>query len=91
MAIYLGNLSVKQIEQRLGIELTEDERKQLNETHQDVASNVQKGKWHCFDIPFIVECGDMDTAIKIRDILTPYGSKMKRPIDIGIAEEETNE
>lgn len=58
----LGNLSVSEIEKRLGIEFTEDVRTFMKENHQSEASNIAKGKWHCFDIPFNLVCGDMETA-----------------------------
>jgi hypothetical protein len=61
----LGNLSVKQIEERLGIEFPQDIREFMGLTHQPNASNIAKGKWHCFDIPFNIICGDMETATKI--------------------------
>ena len=37
----------------------------MKQTHQDEASNIAKGKWHCFDIPFQLVCGDMEVATKI--------------------------
>ena len=51
MGIYLGNLSIEQMETRLGIKLTEDEKKQLW-GHQPLAKLKNKTDWHCFDIPF---------------------------------------
>lgn len=65
MSIMLGNLSVKQIEERLGIEFPEETREFMRENHEPNASNIPKGKWHCFDIPFTIVCGDMKTAEKI--------------------------
>jgi len=65
MNIMLGNLSVKQIEERLGIDFPQDIRDFMKETHQSNASNVAVGKWHCFDIPFCIVCGDVETATKI--------------------------
>lgn len=82
--IMLGNLTVKQIETRLGIELTESERKTLNESRQDSANDIGKNEWHCFDIPFVILCGEYDTAMKIKDILSPYANEFKQILQIGI-------
>jgi len=56
-----GNQSVSQIEKRLGIDFPDGIREFMNRTHQQEA----EGKWHCFDIPFNIVCGDMETAVKI--------------------------
>ena len=85
MAIYLGNLSVSDIEQRLGIELKEEERELLKSTHQAKADDIEDGKWHCFDIPFIISCGDVEMAGKIVEILTPYAEQFKQQIQIGLS------
>ena len=61
----LGNLSVSQIEERLGIEFPEETRELMKKTHESNASYIPKGKWHCFDIPFNLVCGDMEIATKI--------------------------
>ena len=82
MSIYLGNLSVKQIEERLSIYLSSEERKILIDSREQKAEHIPEGKWHCFDIPFIILCGSMDTAKKIRDILAPYSDKMACKIEI---------
>lgn len=84
MNVMLGNLTVKQIEERLGIKLTDTERELLNNTHQSKAENIKEDKWHCFDLPFTILCGSMDTAIKVRDILSPYSSSMHGQIQIAI-------
>lgn len=65
MSIMLGNKTVSQIEKRLGIEFPDDVREFMKQTHQPEANNIDKGKWHCFDIPFNLVCGDIETATKI--------------------------
>ncbi len=65
MNIRLGNLSVKEIENKLGIEFPDDIREFMKESRQHNASNIEKGKWHCFDMPFEMVCGDKETATKI--------------------------
>ena len=82
--IYLGNVSVEEMEQRLGIVFKEEERKLLKDNRQEKADNIAKGKWHCFDIPFIVACGDENIQKEIIKIFTPYASKFKEKIGIGI-------
>lgn len=84
MSIALGNLSIADMERRLGIMLDTNEREVLEGMRQDKASNIAPGKIHCFDIPFMIVCGCMDTAIKVRDILTPYSPQMTTAIQIGI-------
>ena len=85
--VMLGNLSVRQIEERLGIKLTDEERTLLSSTRQARAEGIAKDKWHCFDIPFVMMCGSQETAIKICEILRPYESKMTEAIRIVIASE----
>jgi len=65
MSIMLGDLSVSQIEQRIGVNFPEEIREFMKSSHQPNASDVQSGKWHCFDIPFNIVCGDIETATKI--------------------------
>ena len=93
MSIYLGNLTPEQIESRLGIELTAADKELLKKTHQPEANNVliAPGKWHCFDIPFMLMTHDMKTANMFVDIFRKYEpSKFKECLQIG-AEREENE
>lgn len=77
MSIMLGNLSVSQIEERLGIEFPEETRELMRKTHESNASNIPKGKWHCFDIPFNLVCGDMEIATKIFNSVKDKSSECK--------------
>lgn len=79
----LGNMSVEQIEQRCGIEFTKAEKDLLNSTRQTKAENIEKGKWHCFDIPFTILCGDKEFAEVIYKLFTKYAKKIK--CQIGVA------
>ena len=81
----LGNLTVSQIEKRLGIDFPEDVRKFMLETHQPNATNIAKGKWHCFDIPFKLVCGDIETATKIFEGLKPQSDKCKEALQFCLA------
>lgn len=86
MAIYLGNLTVEQIEERLGIQFSDSEKEELGAARQENASNIAAGKWHCFDIPFMIACGSYDFAERVKEILTPYVNDMKCPISVGVDE-----
>ena len=72
MNIFLGNLSVSQIETRMGISLTEDERNTLNSMRQEKADDIESGKWHCFDLPFMLICGDKPTADEVAKIFLAH-------------------
>lgn len=78
--IMLRNLSVSQIEKRLGIEFPEDIREFMKQSHCASASNVPAGKWHCFDIPFTIVCGDMDTATKIFNSVKDKADQVKEQL-----------
>ena len=73
----LGNLSVEQMESRLGIEFPPEIKEFMKKTRQQEAQNIKKGKGHCFDLPFNIVCGDMETATKIFEGLKPQTNKCK--------------
>ena len=72
MGIMLGNLSVEDIEYRLSITLSDEDRKQLNDSRQQKAEKIEQGKWHCFDLPFMIVCGDKETAVKFNKLFSAY-------------------
>ena len=80
----LGNLTVLQIEKRLGIEFPEDVRDFMKQTHQSRADNIEKGKWHCFDMPFNLVCGDMETATKIFESVKSKSSECKEQLQFSL-------
>lgn len=84
MEISLGNLSVSEIQARLGIEFPEDIVNYMKENHQATASNIQKGKWHCFDIPFNIVCGDVATAQRIFDALKDQSENCKESLRFSV-------
>jgi len=88
MGFVLGNLGIEEMERRTGITFPDELKKILEDTRQQTAGNVAKGKWHCFDAPFMILCGDYDLAKKIFDMLSPYQSFMKEKLLI--SEEGTN-
>ena len=71
MSIYLGNLSAKEMCERLGIECTEQiaDMELARERKADVKSGTDK--WHCFDIPFEVVCGTRQMKQPIRFSVVP--------------------
>ncbi len=84
MSIMLGNLSVKQIEQRLGIEFPEEIKKFMQNTHQPIVGNIGRGQWHCFDIPFNLVCGDIETATKISNSVKDKSGQCKEKLQFSL-------
>lgn len=84
----LGNLTESQIEKRLGIEFPEEIKEFMRKTHQSRAENVEIGKWHCFDIPFVMVCGDMDTATKIFKSLEPLSDQCQDTLRFSLSKGE---
>jgi hypothetical protein len=80
----LGNLSVSQIEKRLGIEFPQEIRDFMEKTNQPEAMNIGKGKWHCFDMPFTIVCGDMETATKIFNSVKHKSSECKERLHFSL-------
>lgn len=72
MTIYLGNLSVEQIENEYGVNFTEEDKQWLLEHHQPEANNIQSNKWHFFDIPRIMMTGSNEFAKEIYDRFVKY-------------------
>ena len=62
--IMLGNQTPEQIAQRLRITLSDEHLKELHDTWQ--------GKWHCYDLPFMMVCSDKPTAEKWVGIFKSY-------------------
>jgi cell wall assembly regulator SMI1 len=81
----LGNLSVNQIEERLGIEFPEDIKEFMKKTHEPNASNIPKGKWHCFDLPFNLVCGDIETATTIFNSVKEKSDECKATLQFSLS------
>lgn len=81
----LGNQSVSQIEKRLGIEFPEEIREFMKKTHEPNASNIPTGKWHCFDIPFNIVCGDIETATKIFNSVKDMSDECKEVLRFSLS------
>jgi hypothetical protein len=84
MSVMLGNLTVEQMEKRAGVQFSDELKTLMRDTHQQEASNIARGKWHCFDIPFHLVCGDMELAQKIYDHLKSNSDKFSEPLAISI-------
>lgn len=74
MIIMLGNLTLAQIEHRIGITLSDEHREELSKVRQDAVNTTPLGEgcWHGFDIPFMIVADTKKTASRIRDIFIQY-------------------
>lgn len=85
MNIYLGNLSVEQIEKEYQVQFSEEDKAWLKEHRQEnVSIKLGADKWHCFDIPRIIAVGSADFRQEIFDRLKNYA--FKGQIGIGVME-----
>lgn len=82
--IHLGNLTIEQMESRTGVRFPDELRTFLRDRHQSEASDIKAGKWHCFDLPFLLVCGDLKTAQQIYDHLSPLAASFAQPLEIGL-------
>lgn len=85
MSIYLGNLDIAEIERRSSVEFPQELCDYMLDKKQESASNIAEGKWHCFDIHFILVCGGRKTAEGIYKYLAPLSNQFKEPLQIGLA------
>ena len=74
MNIMFGNLTVAEMENRLGITLSDEHRQIFTESRQEKVNDtpLASGCWHCFDIPFMMVCDVRETALRFRDIIQQY-------------------
>ena len=84
MSIRLGHMSIKDIENRVGVIFPKELVVFMEKRNQEEADAVQKGKWHCFDIPFNLVCGDTEIAQKVYDHLKPISGQFERQLGISI-------
>ncbi len=84
-----GNLNLSQIQARTGVDFPEALIEYMNPKNQTSAKGIQSGFWHCFDMPFTLVCGDMQTAQEIYKYLGPLSSKFKKRMDIAVEEKES--
>lgn len=86
--ILLGNLSIGQIEKRLGIRFPDNLMEYMSDKHQDNAGKLSPNTWHCFDIPFVLVCENMAMAQIIFDYLKPFQSEMTGQLQISLQSKE---
>ena len=86
MNIYLGNLSIKDMEQRAGVQFPQELHAYMADRHQESATGIAVGKWHCFDIPFVLVCGYLQTATTIHSHLRDIAQEFKQPLQIALQE-----
>lgn len=84
MAIFLGNLNIDEIENRIGIKFPQALIDFMKTRKQEKASNINPGKWHCFDIPFNLVCGDIETVKEIYKHLAPIAKDFKTQLQISL-------
>lgn len=70
--IYLGNLSVEQIEKEYCVSFSEEDKKWLLAHHQDKTEDIESDKWHFFDIPRIVIAGSQKFRQELYSRLIKY-------------------
>jgi len=83
--IMLGNLSIAEIERRAGVKFPAELVKYMEPKRQQTAEGVRAGKWHCFDVPFVLVCGDHSTAEEIYRHLAPLEKRFKAQLQLGLA------
>lgn len=86
MNIYLGNLSLADMQRRSGVSFPQELIDFMEPRHQPVTANVGSGQWHCYDLPFFLQCGDMETAQMIYGHLRALSGGFKEPLQIGVSE-----
>ena len=82
--VMLGNVSVDEMQNRTGIDFPDELIEFMDGTREHSANNVKHGQWHCFDLPFVLLCGDKGTAQKIYDQLKPFTADFKEKLQISI-------
>lgn len=85
MSVFLGNLSIREIEERAGVKFPQELIDYMELRKQDKAFIIKPGKWHCFDIPFNLVCGDRTTAEEIYKYLSPMSKDFKEPLQISVS------
>lgn len=77
--IALGNLTIKEMEKRCGIVLSDNERKTLEELREPICDKVdEREKIHIYDIPFMIVCGNAAARKIVFDILMPYAGEISK-------------
>lgn len=87
MKIYLGNLTINQLEYRCGCKFEKEDYEWLKEHRQDNADIKVKDKFHIFDMPFMIQAGE-DISNDLINLLTKYNDKktFNERLQIGVVD-----
>lgn len=91
MGIMLGNLSIDEMQRRAGVYFPSELVDFMRDKRQVDAEKIERGKWHCFDLPFTLVCGDMDTAKEVFRHLSPFSSQFREAMSIAVEPEASAE
>ena len=80
----LGNVSIEDLQKRTGWNFSKKDYDFLVKYRQDNAQNIEKDKFHIFDIPFMVLCGE-DIKDDVMELLSKYNDKQTSKEQISIA------
>ena len=86
--VFMGNLSVRQIERRFGFKFTEEERSRLEELHHPNA-DFKDGEtgWHMFDIPEFLAISKGDVGREVLGIFKGHDDEINGCFMAGYANE----
>lgn len=82
--VYLGDLSVSQIEERYRFEFTEEEREYLRGHHHN-AAKFEDGDsgWHMFDLPPFLAISDGPIGMRVLEIFMSHSLEMNGQFPAG--------
>lgn len=72
------------MEKRTGVIFPLELKQYMEPRRQQSAKNIKPGMWHCYDIAFLLICGDIDTATQIYGHLKKFNSEFKEQLQIAI-------
>jgi hypothetical protein len=84
MGILLGNLSLDEMQERAGVAFPEEFIDYMSDKRQDRADRIAPGKWHCFDLPFMLVCGDMEVAEQVKRHLMPLSDQFNDKLQVSL-------
>lgn len=87
MKIYLGNLTIEQLESRCGCKFEKEDFEWLKKHRQEDATIKQKDKFHIFDMPLMIQTGE-DISDELIKILSKYNDKkpFEECLQVGIVD-----
>ena len=84
--IMLGNLSIEDLERRLGVDLPSEFKESMNKGRQQIAesSALKENEWHLFDLPLMMVCGSFEMASYVNETLKPLADQFKDALQIAV-------